>query len=180
LLQRSQQGYTRPARSEQPGSLTPPSRWRRAAGAGPGLALLLALATACGGAKMPAPREVCLEVQASPNLNLFDGQAHAVTIFLYPLVSPLGFQQASVQDLLDGASPPGVAAPRVSITVGPGEQLPFQEAFPQTAIYMGIVVDYYRGPNDPEGSRRAVVPATCGWFSSPTITLSPQDLLVKN
>jgi type VI secretion system VasD/TssJ family lipoprotein len=178
LLQRSREGHARRARSEQPGSLPLPGRRHRAAGAGPSLALLLALATACGGAKMPEPREVCLEVQASPNLNLFDGQAHAVTIFLYPLVSPLGFQQASVQDLLDGASPPGVAAPPVSITVGPGEQRSFQEAFPQTSTYMGIVVDYYRRPNDPQGSRRAVVPATCGWFSTPTITLSPQDLLV--
>lgn len=179
MLDRSRQGHTRRGRSEEPRSLPSPGRGRWAVAAGSGLALVLALVTACGGAKMPEPREVCLEVQASPNLNLFDGQAHAVTIFLYPLISPLGFQQASVQDLLDGASPPGVAGPPVSITVGPGERRSFQEAFPQTSAYMGIVVDYYRGPSDPEGSRRAVVPATCGWFSSPTITLSPQDLLVN-
>jgi type VI secretion system VasD/TssJ family lipoprotein len=155
-----------------------PDRSRRP-GAAVGLALALGLAVACGGAKMPKPREVCLQVQASPNLNLYDGQAHAVTVYLYPLISPLGFEQASVQDLLEGATPPGVAGPPVPITVGPGEQREFQEAFPQTAAYMGIVVDYYRAPGDPEGTRRAVVPAACGLFSSQSITLSPQDLLVN-
>jgi len=146
---------------------------------GVGLALAVGLAAGCGGAKMPKPRDVCLQVTASPNLNLYDGQAHAVTVYLYPLISPLGFEQARVEDLLEGANPPGVAGPPVPITVGPGEQKEFKEAFPQTAAYMGIVVDYYRAPGDAEGSRRAVVPAACSMFSSQAITLSPQDLLVN-
>jgi hypothetical protein len=43
---------------------------------------------------------------------------------------------------------------------------------------MGIVADYYRGPGDAEGTRRAIVSAKCGWFA-PAITLSPTDLLVN-
>lgn len=141
-------------------------------------ALCGAAALACGGSGAPEPRRACINVEASPNLNLYDGQAHAVTLYLYPLVGTLGFEQASVSDLLEGASPPGVAGPRVPVTVSPSEERSFEEAFPETAVYMGIVADYYRGPNDAEGSRRAVVPARCG-FRTPTITLSPQDLLVN-
>lgn len=178
MPQPSQEHYARPPVREPPGSVGPLGRARRAVAVGTGLAVALGLAAGCG-AKMPKPRNVCLQVLASPNLNLYDGQAHAVTVYLYPLISPLGFEQARVEDLLEGASPPGVAGPPVAISVGPGEQREFREAFPQTAAYMGIVVDYYRAPGDAEGTRRAVVPATCGLFSSQAITLSPQDLLVN-
>jgi predicted component of type VI protein secretion system len=143
------------------------------------LAAGLALASlACGGSGVPEPLDACLSFTASSNLNLYDGQAHVVTLYLYPLVGTLGFEQASVTDLLEGASPPGVAGPPVAITVGPGEERAMQEAFPATAIYMGIVADYYRGPGDSEGTRRAIVPAKCGWFA-PAVTLSPTDLLVN-
>jgi predicted component of type VI protein secretion system len=142
------------------------------------LLLAGALVAACGGGGAPEPRRACVKVQASPNLNLYDGQPHAVTLYLYPLVGTLGFEQASVSDLLEGATPPGVAGPRVPVTIGPSEEQTFEEAFPETAVYTGIVADYYRGPNDPEGSRRAVVPSRCG-FRTPAITLSPQDLLVN-
>ncbi len=144
-----------------------------------GIAGVLAVTLlACGGGGAPEPRRACINVEASPNLNLYDGQAHAVTMYLFPLVGTLGFEQASVSDLLEGATPPGLAGPRVPVTVSPGETRSFEEAFPESAVYMGIVADYYRGPNDAEGSRRAVVPARCGW-RAPRITLSPQDLLVN-
>ena len=178
MPQPSQEHYARPPVREPPGSVGPLGRARRAVAVGTGLAVALGLAAGCG-AKMPKPRNVCLQVLASPNLNLYDGQAHAVTVYLYPLISPLGFEQARVEDLLEGASPPGVAGPPVAISVGPGEQREFREAFPPSAAYMGIVVDYYRAPGDAEGTRRAVVPATCGRFSSQTITLSPQDLFLN-
>ena len=178
MPQPSQERDARPSVAEPSGAVGPLGRARRAVAVTIGLALALGLAAGCG-AKMPKPRNVCLQVLASPNLNLFDGQAHAVTVYLYPLISPLGFEQARVEDLLEGASPPGVAGRPVAISVGPGEQREFREAFPQTAAYMGIVVDYYRAPGDAVGTRRAVVPATCGRFSSQAITLSPQDLLVN-
>lgn len=114
---------------------------------------------------------------ASPNLNLFDERAHAVTLYLYPLVSPLGFEQTSVSDLLEGESPPGLAGPRVPVTVAPGESRVLEEAFPQNASHTGILADYYRAPGDPEGTRHAVVPARCG-RDTPRVTLSAHDLLV--
>ena len=130
----------------------------------------------CGGGGAPKPRGACIGVVASPNLNLYDGQAHAVTLYLYPLTGTLGFEQASVQDLLEGHSPPGAAGPPVSLTVGPGEQLEFEEALPPSAVYVGIVADYYRAPGDPEGRRRAVVPAKCSLLSTQRISLLPQEL----
>jgi type VI secretion system VasD/TssJ family lipoprotein len=138
----------------------------------------LACATLWDSNGVPEPRRACLDVEASLNLNLHDGRAHSLTLYLYPLAGTLGFEQASVADLLDGATPPDVAGPRVPITVSPGEKRSLEETFPPPAVRMGILADYHRGPNDAEGARRAVVPIRCGWFA-PKITLSPQDLLVK-
>jgi predicted component of type VI protein secretion system len=151
---------------------------RRRAARAVGFLVAASLTLACGGPGVPEPIEACVNVTASANLNLHDGQPHAVTLYLYPLVGTLGFEQASVTDLLEGARPPGVAGPPVAITVGPGEERAFEEAFPATAIYMGIVADYYRGPGNAEGTRRAIVNTKCGWFA-PAITLSPTDLLVN-
>lgn len=150
-------------------------RWLRVAAAG--LAASVVSCSSCNGGG-PEPRRACLTVTASPNLNLYDEQPHALTLYLYPLVGSLGFEQASVSDLLEGVTPPGVAGPRVAVTVGPGEQVSFEEAFPEAAAYMGVVAGYYRSPDAAEGSRRAVLPARCG-LRTPEITLSPRDLLVN-
>lgn len=81
---------------------------------GPALGLgLVAVWLAAAACPVSEARRVCLEVVASPNLNLHDGQAHSLTVHLYPLVSPLGFEQTSVSDLLEGKSPPGMAGPSV-------------------------------------------------------------------
>ena len=116
-------------------------------------------------------------MNASPNLNLYDGQAHSVTLYLFPLVSPLGFEQASVRDLLDGEMPPGVAGPAVLLTIGPGEKRGFREVFPDNVAHVGIVVDYY-GASDSQGPIRAVVPVNCGESSSPRVTLAPQGIVI--
>ena len=175
------QRETTPSRTQHPGA--PRTLWStpRTARGGPlgwGVAWLTSiLVVACGGGP-PKPEPACVNVIASANLNLHDGQPHAVTLYLYPLIGTLGFEQASVTDLLEGATPPGVAGKPVTVTVAPSEERAFEEAFPHTAAYMGIVADYYRGPGDPEGTRRAVIEASCGWFP-PKITLSPTDLLVN-
>ena len=112
MPQPSQERDARPPVAESSGSVGPLGRARSAVALATGLALALGLAVACSGP--PKPRDVCLQVLASPNLNLYDGQAHAVTVYLYPLISPLGFEQARVDDLLEGASPPGVAGHTVT------------------------------------------------------------------
>lgn len=133
---------------------------------------------ACGGG-VPEPVRACLTVQASPNLNLYEGQPHAVTLYLFPLTGTLGFEQVSVPELIGGLVPPGAAGAPIPITVAPGEQRAFEEALPAAAVYVGIVADYYRDAGDEEGTRRVVVPARCGLFSETKIALSPHDVLVE-
>lgn len=153
----------------------------------PGRALAstsLFLAALCGGlgacaGGAPEPARACLTVQASPNLNLYEGQAHAVTLYLFPLTGTLGFEQASVPELIGGLTPPGAAGSPIPITVAPGEKREFEEALPPAAVHVGIVADYYRDAADEEGVRRVIVPAQCGWFSETHVTLSPHDVLVE-
>jgi type VI secretion system VasD/TssJ family lipoprotein len=130
---------------------------------------------ACAGA--PKPAQVCLNIQASPSLNPYGGQPHAVTLYLYPLMETLGFQQTSTDDLLEGANPTGASGPRVPITISPGETRAFEEAFPPTTPFVGIVVGYYRAPGDSEGTRKVVVAAKCG-RGSPSVVLSPRDVVL--
>ena len=120
---------------------------------------------------------MCIKYQASPNLNIHDGQPHAVAIYLYPLATSVGFEQAGLQDLLSGDNPPGVVSSAVHFPVSPGETGKFQDLFPGTTAQIGVVADYYRAPGDPEGTRRHVIPAKCGWFP-PKLVLAPTDLLL--
>jgi predicted component of type VI protein secretion system len=117
-------------------------------------------------------------VTASRDLNLFDGQPHAVTLYLYPLVNPLGFQQLSVGDLLEGETPPGTEGRPVSVTFTPGETRSLEQPLPATAEHLGVVADFYRARGDPEGIRKLVVPARCG-FRTPRVTLTSDQLLAN-
>lgn len=118
-------------------------------------------------------------MRASPNLNSYDGQAHVVALHLFPLETVLGFEEAQAADLLAGVMPPGVTGSPLQLTVGPGEERGVEETLPPSARQLGIVADYYRASGDPPGTRKAVVPARCGLFRTPTVVLSPRDLLVE-
>lgn len=138
---------------------------------------MLALLPACASSNKPV--EACVVFSASSNLNLYDGQPHALTVYLYPLASSQGFQQANVDDLLGGATPPGVLAPPSPITIAPGEEKrSFEDLFPSQTTEVGVVADYYRAPGDPEGTRTQVVPARCG-MRKPKLALSAKDIYRK-
>lgn len=138
---------------------------------------MLALLPACASSNKPV--EACVIFSASSNLNLYDGQPHALTVYLYPLASSQGFQQANVDDLLGGATPPGVLAPPSPITIAPGEEKrSFEDLFPSQTTEVGVVADYYRAPGDPEGTRTQVVPARCG-MRKPKLALSAKDIYRK-
>jgi type VI secretion system VasD/TssJ family lipoprotein len=141
-------------------------------------AAIAALALGGGtGCATSAVRESCIRLQASPDLNTYDGQPHVVVLTIYPLQSSLGFNQASSSDLVRGTKPEGLAGNSLQYTVQPGESRMFREEFPGTTRDVGLVADYYRAPGDPEGSRKVVVPAKCGWWSKPRVVLAPRDLL---
>jgi len=147
-------------------------RWTLVAG-------LLALLCLPACASRSRPTRACVVFSASSNLNLYDGQPHALTVYLYPLASSQGFEQANVDDLLGGATPPGVLAPPSPITIAPGEEKrTFEDLFPSQTTQIGVVADYYRAPGDPEGTRTQVVPARCG-MRKPKLALSAKDVYRK-
>lgn len=148
--------------------------WRGAAAALVPLALALVAATCNGGT-----RRACLQLEASPSLNIYNGQPHVTVVYLYPLESRLGFEQLNATDLLKGATPPGLAGSRFQVTVAPGEHRKVDETLPPTARQLGLVADFYRARGDPEGSRKAIVDARCGLFRVPKLVLSQTDLLVN-
>ncbi len=148
--------------------------WRVAAPILVSLDILAAGGCAGGG----TPKKVCATFYASENLNLFDGEPHPITVYVYALESASGFEQASVEDLLGGAKPPGVLAPPVPITISPGEKFSFSEVFPAKTNELGLVADFFRAPGDPRGTLTQVVPARCG-MRKPKLTLSPKDIYPK-
>lgn len=142
-----------------------------------GLALA-ALVAAVGCAGAPKPKEACLRVTSGPNLHTYDGQPHVLQLYIYALKSSLEFRQMDVQTLLAGDSKPaGVVEGPLELVVAPDSVVEFHEALAPETQELGIVADYYRGPNDPPGSRKLVVKATCGWFGTPKVRLTSTDLL---
>lgn len=131
-----------------------------------------------GCASASAPKKACISFDVVDTLNLYDGRPHPLTLYIYPLSTTEGFEQTGADDLLAGARPAGVLAPPTPLTVEPGEQkIAFQDLFPVDTHHIGVVADYYRAPDDAEGSRRAVVPARCS-ILKPKLELSSSDLIV--
>ena len=120
----------------------------------------------------------CLKLDASPSLNLYNGQPHVAVLYLYPLENRLGFEQMPVTDLLSGATPAGLLGSRLQLTVTPGEQRDVNETLPRGANQLGLVADFYRAPGEDEGIRKAIVDARCG-LRTPSLVLSQRDLLVQ-
>ena len=131
---------------------------------------------ACGGT--PKPAVFCMEIQASPDLNLYNGQPHVVVLYIFPLKSQSDFERLTADELLGGVTAPGIDAPR-QITVAPGQRIPFEETFPPMTTQVGLVADYYRRPGDPEGTRKAVAAAECGMFGKTSVILSARDMTVQ-
>ncbi len=142
------------------------------------LSCAIALLPLLGCASRSKPREVCVNLEASERLNLYDSTSHPITVYVYPLSSSSAFEQTSVGELLEDVVPQGVVAPPVPITVAPGEKRMFREMFPAETQQLGILADYYRAPNDPEGTRTVVLPARCG-MRKPGVILSPRDAYRK-
>jgi predicted component of type VI protein secretion system len=141
-------------------------------------AVLGVVALACSGA--PKPVEACARITSGANLHTYDGQPHVVHVYFYALNSSMEFRQRDAQSLLAGADPPaGVVGGPLEMIVGPNSVKEFREALHPETAELGIIADYYRGPDDPPGTRKAVVKATCSLFGKPKIRLTPTDLLVE-
>jgi len=129
---------------------------------------------ALGCASGPEPSEMCLDVDASPKLNLYEGEPHVVVLKFYPLQNVSAFQAADAQDLVNGKKPAGMTGDPWEATVLPGQKLEVAERLPRDTSNVGIVADFF------SGASRAVVPAKCGMFGRPGVVLSASDLQVAN
>jgi type VI secretion system VasD/TssJ family lipoprotein len=134
--------------------------------------LVAGLAAGCSSSPPPPP-EICLNLEASPNLNLFDGEPHVVVVYFYPLQNVMAFRQADAVELLDGKRPAGMTGEAWETTVFPGSSRELRESLPRDTQYVGILADFYGGPS------RAVVEAECGRFSSRSVVLSASDVQSK-
>jgi type VI secretion system VasD/TssJ family lipoprotein len=119
------------------------------------------------------PPEICLAIEASSNLNLFDGQPHVVVLYFYPLQNVMAFQATDMNDLLSGVRPPGMTGDVWETTVLPGEQRELRERLPRDTEYIGVLADFYGKPS------RTIVEASCGTFGQDVLVLSASDLQVK-
>lgn len=140
--------------------------------------VLVAGAPPAGCASRAVQREVCAVFYASDDLNLYDGDPHPVTVYLYALETSEAFERAAVADLLEGELPPGVLQPPVPITLEPGEKRSVEATFPATTHYVGVLADYDRVPGEDEGTRTQVVPARCG-LRKPRLTLTSRHLYLR-
>jgi len=118
------------------------------------------LQAGCGGGFLgiggdDGPPHLCHELQASKDLNLFDGQPHVVVVHFYPLQNVTAFEATSGRDLIRGAKPSGVAGEPWQTTVRPGQTLKLGEQLPRDTAHLGLVADYYRGPS------RVVIATDC-------------------
>ncbi len=138
------------------------------------LSALLAggLAAACASGPPPPP-EVCLSIEASPNLNLFDGEPHVVVVHFYPLQNSMAFRQADAEELLRGKHPPGMTGDAWETTVFPGGRHKLRESLPRDTQIIGILADFYSGPS------RTLVDADCGTFWKTKVVLSASDVQAK-
>jgi type VI secretion system VasD/TssJ family lipoprotein len=139
---------------------------------------LLAQGVGLGCASTPKPRKSCLSFDASEELNFYDGVPHPVTVYVYALSTPEGFEGALPDDLLVGTKPAGALQPPVPITVQPGEHHSVQQLFPADTHQLGLLADFYRAPGDPLGTLTQVVPARCG-LRRPKLLLSRSDIYPK-
>ena len=141
----------------------------------------VALLTIGAGCASGLAKNTCLSVTSGPALNTYDGQPHVVVLHLFPLESEQGFRQADARDLLDDSEQiAGLAGGRFAFTIPPSGEIKWKEAMPPSTQSLGLLADYYRGPNDPPGTVKAVVRASCKWFRKPSVVLTPSNLLVRS
>jgi type VI secretion system VasD/TssJ family lipoprotein len=130
---------------------------------------VLAAGVSAGLVTSPPPRS-CLRIEASPNLNVFEGEPHVVVLTFYPLLNSAQFQDSSPRDLLNGEKPAGLSGETWEATVLPGQKSEINEPLPRDTSAVGVLADFYGRPS------RALVSASC---SGETLVLSATDLQVE-
>jgi type VI secretion system VasD/TssJ family lipoprotein len=117
------------------------------------------------------PVQACIDFEASDELNTYESEPHALTLYVYPLESADLFERADVDALLEGFKPEGIVAPPVPLTISPGEEQSFERTYPSGTRRLGLLADYYSTPRQPAGRRLRVLPVRCG-LRRPSVSLA--------
>ena len=115
---------------------------------------------------------MCLEIEASTQLNYFSDQAHVVVLYVYPLSSGRSFAALSPRELIAGKAVSELTEDRRTLEVEPGQQLELGDPLPRDTAELGLVADFY------VGARKAMVRAECGFFGGERIVLTANDIQV--
>lgn len=119
------------------------------------------------------PPEICLEVQATQNLNVFEGEPHVVVLYFYPLQTAASFQEADPYDLLNRIELAGQTGKPWETTILPGEQRVIEEMLPRDTALIGIVADFFSGPG------KVLIEPGCGPLGGGSVVLSSGDIQVQ-
>jgi len=139
------------------------------------LAILLGCAGVSACTTSGVPVRGCFDLEASSDLNTYDSEPHAVTLYVYPLRKADQFERADVDALLEGFKPEGIAAPPRALTITPGEEKTFEHSYPSGTRRLGLLADYYSTPKHPAGRRLKVLPVRCG-LREPSLSLSRRGI----
>jgi type VI secretion system VasD/TssJ family lipoprotein len=138
------------------------------------LTAVLALAGCTTLLPPPAPPQSCLDVEASANLNQFEGQPHVVVLYFFALQSQTGFLDGDLRRYVNGEKPGGMIGEPWQATVLPGQRTELKQQLPRDTPYVGVVADFYRKASG------AVLEPSCGMFGGDKIVLSATDLQLIN
>jgi len=134
------------------------------------VAILAVAVAGCGGG--PDPDEaVRIKVEASPQLNTYDGAAHAVDVYIYKIDDPSMFEGSDLNKLLVEGQPVagGFATERRNIAPGKTAEWNVGPTRHDRYTHIGVVVTY----KEPQGVTRM----TTEWDENLKLKLDPHSIL---
>lgn len=134
---------------------------------------LVAVGSGCMGGGPPPPPEMCLRIEATARLNLFEGEPHVVALYFYPLLNTTAFHEADARDLLRRIELAGQTGQPFEATFLPGEERDLREKLPRDTAMVGIVADFFEGPS------KVLIEPSCGLLSGSVVALSTNDIQVQ-
>ena len=138
--------------------------------------LIGALVLGCGGGASLVkdnPPEMCLSIRATPQLNLYDGEPHVVSLSFYPLSNSTEFREADAYDLLERIDLAGQTGKVWDTTLLPGEERSVKEMLPRDTALIGIVADFFSGP------ARVLLEPGCGPLSRGVLVVTSGDIQIQ-
>jgi predicted component of type VI protein secretion system len=94
----------------------------------------------------PEAAQLCLQIEASAQLGMYENEPHSVLLVLFPLENDTAFKEANPADLLKGKPLPGSTGPGVPVPMAPKETRELRDLVDARTRFVGLVADFYGGP----------------------------------